>query len=381
MDFEIWKIVRFGTPMKTRIICFFGTSAEIIKLASVLHEINKSMETILISFDQQQKDVTNFTNFFNLSISKRISYNSEFYLSGLISILIWLAKIFFFTVKNIFFFLEVYRHKNHYISIVQGDTMSAVLGALLSKILRIRVCHIEAGLRSFSLLHPFPEEINRRLISKFADYHFAPSLSATQNLSKSSLDTSNIIYTHGNTVQDSLFYIAEKLSLIRKSEHLLVSIHRQEFLRNKKLYLHMISRLIDISHYHKVILVSDKFTIYTMKKYNIYNLVNDSNIQLKEKLSYIDFIKIIFCSKAVITDSGGLQEEAALLRIPTLIHRKFTERDDGLDDTIRLSFWNMENLDNFVNSNLKNTVQVEEFCKSTYSPSSYIVKTIMNFDV
>jgi UDP-N-acetylglucosamine 2-epimerase (non-hydrolysing) len=222
--------------------------------------------------------------------------------------------------------------------IVQGDTTTAFISALAAFYKQIRIVHIEAGLRSFNKFSPFPEEINRKIASILADFHFAPTLKAKQNLENENIHKN--IFVVGNTVIDALLWGVEKvrndtvyanyfnyLDLNRKI--ILITGHRREsFGKPFENICHAIATLA--TSYPDV-----QFVYPVHLNPNVQNIVNEKlnghkNIFLITPLPYPNLIWLMDKSYFVITDSGGIQEEAPALGKPVLVMRDVTEREEGI---------------------------------------------------
>ncbi|GAA1877176.1 UDP-N-acetylglucosamine 2-epimerase (non-hydrolyzing) [Paeniglutamicibacter psychrophenolicus] len=222
--------------------------------------------------------------------------------------------------------------------IVQGDTTSAVAGAIASFYRGIPVIHAEAGLRSYNLMSPFPEEANRKLASQLAVLHLAPTMFNKHNLIREAIDESTIVVT-GNTVIDALFktlenkiaFSDERLNLLELSGRRIVTIttHRRE---NHGEKMSGIARAIaqlalmepDVEFVlplHLNPAVRDRI---------IPEIVGFANVTVTDPLNYAEFTKLLNISTAVLTDSGGVQEEAPSLGKPVLVMRSNTERPEGI---------------------------------------------------
>ena len=219
--------------------------------------------------------------------------------------------------------------------LVQGDTTSSFTGALAAFYEKIPVGHIEAGLRTNKMYDPFPEEINRRLISQLATLHFAPTENSKTNLENSGVN-GKIIVT-GNTVIDSFLTIAEiskepKLDNVNWSEKkiLLATVHRRENWGNN---------LLEIIKGFKMILDHNKdvqILLPMHKNQNIQNILirelgSYSRAILVNSLNYVDMVGAIKYCELILTDSGGIQEEAPSLGKPVLVLRNTTERPEAIE--------------------------------------------------
>ncbi len=230
--------------------------------------------------------------------------------------------------------------------LVHGDTTTAMATALSAFYLGIHVGHIEAGLRTNNILSPFPEELNRQIISRIARFHFAPTAISKQNLIDENIPEKRIIVT-GNTVIDAMFAVLEKarsspmlntslLELDKKNKIILVTGHRRE--NFGKGFEAICSALAEIA-------VSNPETniIYPVHlNPNVLGPVKSilegyKNVYLIEPLNYLEFLKLLDLSYLVLTDSGGIQEEAPSLGKPVLVMRDSTERPEAIDaGTVKL---------------------------------------------
>jgi len=208
--------------------------------------------------------------------------------------------------------------------VVQGDTNSTLAGALTASKLQIKIAHIEAGCRSFD--RRMPEEINRILIDHCSDYLFTPDLTAFNNLIREGINKDNI-HMVGNTSTDACLRARNLLNWkgldesLEKRNYILVTVHRQENTSPENLKS-IINSLNIISKNIKII-----FPVHlrTRKVLDENNIKIDENLILTDPLGYKDFIGLLANSKFIMTDSGGIQEEAAVLNVPCLILRDNTE--------------------------------------------------------
>lgn len=246
--------------------------------------------------------------------------------------------------------------------LVHGDTITTVIGALVAKGLRVPCAHVEAGLRSGSWRHPFPEEIDRLLVGRLAQIHFAPDQKSAENLG----NRANVVFTHGNTVIDAVLDHARPKTEEKKVFGILL-LHRFEFLKDQVLIARTLSEIV------KNAPVPVHFFADEYGQSLLGTFLEDkprSKLILQPRLSHFEFTRQLTSASFVITDSGGIQEEAALLGVPTLIHRKATERGDGLGENVMLSEWDMDRVEWF----LQNYTQLRRPVKDiSYSPSQVII--------
>jgi len=231
-------------------------------------------------------------------------------------------------------------HEKFDLVFVQGDTTTVLAASLAAFYQKIEVAHIEAGLRSGDMLSPFPEEMNRVLTSKIATYHFCPTDSSAENLRKESI-TQNV-FTVGNTVIDALFQGLEKINKSDDSLFLskyqtidfskkviLVTCHRRENFGQP--FEAICAALLQIANENEttVEIVYPVHLNPNIKKIAHQKLLA-SNIKLSDPLSYPELIWMMHKSTIILTDSGGIQEEAPSLGKPVLILREVTERIEGV---------------------------------------------------
>lgn len=225
--------------------------------------------------------------------------------------------------------------------LVQGDTTTVMVSAICAFYRDIRVGHIEAGLRSFDKWAPFPEEVNRQMVSKVADLHFAPTKMAYANLIREGVDPEDALVT-GNTVIDALRWIQDEIknrqnlldtrvlqALEQGHKIILVTGHRRENLGNGFIEIcNAVRQLADI--YTDVTFVYPVHLNPQVQKTVTEILGNHPRIILTKPFSYKPFIAHLNAAYFVLTDSGGIQEEAPALGKPVLVMRDVTERPEGV---------------------------------------------------
>ncbi|MEG2021698.1 MAG: UDP-N-acetylglucosamine 2-epimerase, partial [Oscillospiraceae bacterium] len=219
------------------------------------------------------------------------------------------------------------------IMVVHGDTVSTFMGALIGKRLKMKIAHVEAGLRSHDIFNPFPEEIDRILTSRRTDIHFAPGDVPCENLK----GKHNVVNTRLNTIYDSLQYsykIPCKNDLVKQlngQEYFVFVLHRQENLMQKELVESIVNSVINISKQIKCVIILHKPTEITLAELGILQgIENNEQFYTTPRMEYFDFMKLLANSQFVITDGGSNQEELYYMGKPCLILRKSTERNEGI---------------------------------------------------
>ena len=225
--------------------------------------------------------------------------------------------------------------------LVHGDTTTSTSAALAAFYGGAKVGHVEAGLRTYNKLAPFPEEVNRQLTGRLADYHFAPTDKSRQNLVNELVDATKIVVT-GNTVIDALFESVERVKevvgnplienlkvLVGDEDVVLVTGHRRENFGDG--FLNICAALKEIALNFKGQVVYPVHLNPNVQKPVKALLAGIDNVKLIDPLPYEAFVWMMNRSKLIITDSGGVQEEAPSLGKPVLVMRDTTERPEAVD--------------------------------------------------
>lgn len=317
---------------KKKVLLCFGTRPEAIKFAPVVREFAKreSFDMKVCVTAQHRSMLDQVTAFFRI----KPDYDLEIMTHG---------QSLFHTTSIVLQRLEpVIRDFCPDVMLVQGDTTTAFVGALASFYQKVKVGHIEAGLRSGHMFSPFPEEANRILVSKLANYHFAPTDLAASNLAEEGIE--NNVYTVGNTVVDALFLtmsLIEEQKLHERYEReygyldndkrlILVTGHRRESFG--KPFEQICCALKEIASIYKDVEIVYPVHLNPNVRKPVFDILKDaSNVHLIEPLDYPRLIWLLSKSFLVLTDSGGIQEEAPSLGKPVLVMRDVTERTEGVD--------------------------------------------------
>ena len=324
---------------KKKIMLVFGTRPEAIKMAPLVHVIKAKPDQfeLKVCVTSQHRemldqvlDIMNIKPDIDLNLMKK---NQN--LSNLTSLIL----------NNMQTVLA--KHQPN-IVLVHGDTTTTLATSMAAFYLSIPVGHVEAGLRTYNLNAPFPEEFNRQITSKITKWHFAPTKLSKKNLLSEGVDKSSIIIT-GNTVIDALNWILTRidndkdrqenlnnilntfLSFDWKNENfVLVTAHRRENFGDG--FLEICSALKELSlNYPKIHFVYPVHLNPNVSK-TVYKLLKGiKNIYLIKPLEYEPFIYLLKHSYLVLTDSGGIQEEAPSLGKPVLVMRETTERTEAVE--------------------------------------------------
>lgn len=314
-----------------KILLCFGTRPEAIKMAPVFHELKKGNVDVKICVTAQHREMLDqVLNFFEIKPDFDLDLmQSNQSLNDLSAII--LSKI-----------DTVLKETKPDLVLVHGDTTTSSMVALAAFHRGIKIGHIEAGLRTYNKKSPFPEEINRQITSKLADLHFTPTNEATQNLLNENILQKDVFQT-GNTVVDALLWTTEKIGkpdyihpeiedlkkiIPGNKKIILVTGHRRE---NFELGLkNLCEALLQVSIRKDVIIIYPVHLNPNVKKI-VYNLLSDKeNMLLIPAVSYPAFVWLMQQSFLIVTDSGGIQEEAPSLGKPVLVTREVSERSEGV---------------------------------------------------
>jgi UDP-N-acetylglucosamine 2-epimerase (non-hydrolysing) len=319
------------SQQRRKVLVLFGTRPEAIKLAPVIHELKaKDFRTVVVSSSQHKDLLKPFLKLLAVEIDYDLKVMSRNQTPSQICsrVLDRLDKI-----------LEAEKPD---LILVQGDTTTTLAGALAGFNRRIKVAHVEAGLRSGNLHSPFPEEMNRRLTSQITSLHFAATEKNKRNLLAESISNEKIFVT-GNTVVDSLQYILKNLTpsakigaLIEQTKGLkriLLTTHRRESFGETM--TGNFEALADFVEKRKnVCLIFPVHPNPSVRAATEEILADRERIFLLDPLDYADFVALMKKSWLIVSDSGGVQEEAPSLGKPLFILRENTERPEAVEAKI-----------------------------------------------
>jgi UDP-N-acetylglucosamine 2-epimerase (non-hydrolysing) len=319
---------------KKKIIIGFGTRPELIKLFPLIIELKKNFNIFILNTGQHDELLRDILKYFNLKLNKNLNLmkknqNSEQLISSI--------------VLNV---SPILKKINPNLVIVHGDTSSSLALALASSYSKIKIAHIEAGLRTHIKNEPFPEEINRKTIGSLTDFHFAPTIQAKKNLINEGIKKN--IYVTGNTIVDAVKVITSisnendiknylekklKINFKNKKDIVLITCHRREnFNQNIKIISQTIIKLSKI--------YNDKLFIFPVHpnpniKNEVYKYISkQNNIMLTDPIRYDRFLYLFKKSKLLISDSGGIQEECYCFRTPVILLRNYTERPEAVSNKL-----------------------------------------------
>ncbi len=350
-------------------IIAIGTKAQLIKMAPVLRSFDeKNVPYEFILTGQHKETMFDIILDFELRQPVQVLYEDKESDTSL-------RLIKWFLVSFIRFVKYLKKKQNIKGIVVHGDTMSTLWGTLVGRLLNIPVIHVEAGLRSFNLVRPFPEELVRIMVTKFATVLFPSSEWARGNLVR--YKNKRIINTQENTLLDSLRYAYENFDKVKMVEetYILVSIHRVENIVNKEVFTFIVNQLVENAKYGHIKFVLHPVTKNAIVKWGLQSTLHSSGIELIDRMSYIPFMQLLNGSRGLVTDGGSNQEECSYMGLPCLLMRKETERKEGIGDNVTLS-----NLDPTIITEFVQECFTEQWSPKKlphHSPSAVIAETLL----
>lgn len=322
-----------------KVMLVFGTRPEAIKMCPLVNELKtrKNLETIVCVTGQHRQMLDQVLEVFNVKPDYDLSIMKE------------RQTLFDVTTNILNKIKEVLEKEKPNVVLVHGDTSTTFVTALACFYLQIPVGHVEAGLRTYDIYSPYPEEFNRQAVSIISKFNFAPTEQSKENLIKEGKKEEKI-YVTGNTAIDALKttvrndYYNPELEWAKGSRLVLLTAHRRENLGEPlKHMFRAIKRIVDEFEDVKVIYPIHMNPIVREIAKEI--LGNDDRIKIIEPLEVIDFHNFMANSYMILTDSGGIQEEAPSLGKPVLVMRDTTERPEGIKaGTLKLVGTNEETI-------------------------------------
>lgn len=321
----------------TNVLFVFGTRPEAIKLAPVIQRLslNDSFRVTVCVTAQHREMLDQALNLFSIVPDFDLGIMTES--QSLFVVTTGILE----GLRNTLEQWKMACPAGSRVIVVQGDTTTTFCASLAAYYMKIPVAHVEAGLRSFDRYRPFPEEVNRRLTGVIADVHFVPTEGARQNLLREGVSESDIFVT-GNTVIDALQTVIEQVrdrepmsfgfrDFDFSKKLILVTAHRRESFGVPLKQICGALREIAQRYAHSVQIVFPVHLNPEVQRISAETLNNIANVHLIEPLPYDAFVWLMNRSYFVMTDSGGLQEEAPSFGKPVLVMRNTTERTEGIE--------------------------------------------------
>ena len=363
-----------------KVLLVFGTRPEAIKMAPLVMELQKQkerIETVVCVTGQHREMLDQVLEIFDI----KPDYDLNIMKRG--------QDLYDVTARVLTGMREVLKEIKPDIVLVHGDTTTSTAAALAAFYQQIPVGHVEAGLRTHNIYSPWPEEMNRLLTGRLATYHFSPTPLSRNNLIKESINDRNIIVT-GNTVIDALYWVVDKIknnkeldneleSVLSKAGYdvnrldngkklVLITGHRRENFGDG--FINMCTAIKDLTIKHPNVDFVYPMHLNPNVRKPIYEVFGEDLSGLKnmffiEPLEYLSFVYLMEKSSIVLTDSGGIQEEAPGLGKPVLVMRDTTERPEALNaGTVKLVGTDYNKIVNEVSSLIDDKAAYEKMSKA-----------------
>ena len=330
-----------------KVFIVFGTRPEGIKMAPVIRVLEQELEVVVCVTAQHREMLDQVLDLFEI----KPDYD--------LNIMLRKQDLFDVTINVLDHLKPVLQKERPDLVLVHGDTTTSMAASLAAFYLQIPVGHVEAGLRTYDIFSPFPEELNRQITSRISSYHFAPTEQARKNLLSEKV-VDDMIFVTGNTVIDALLSIVKKARVTPFSKKIvdklpfllssqlprivLVTGHRRENFGEG--FEEICKSLRDLANeYPDVEIIYPVHLNPNVREPVNRILSNLKNLHLIDPLNYLPFIKLMDMSYLILTDSGGIQEEAPSLGKPVLVMRETTERPEAVEaGTVKLVGANRDNI-------------------------------------
>lgn len=308
-----------------KIMAVFGTRPEAIKMCPLVLELKKreKFEVRVCITGQHRKMLEQVLKVFHV----QPDYDLAIMKDG--------QTLFDVTISILNSIKDILKQENPDLVLVHGDTTTTFAAALACFYLNIPIGHVEAGLRTYNVFSPYPEEFNRQAVGIIAKYNFAPTQTARINLLKEGKDEKTI-YVTGNTAIDAMRmtvrknYEHEELAWVKGSRLILLTAHRRENLGEPMMHMFRAIRRI-VNEFEDIKVIYPIHMNPVVRKTAEEILEGSERIHIIEPLEVVDFHNFIAASYFILTDSGGIQEEAPSLGKPVLVMRDTTERPEGIE--------------------------------------------------
>ena len=343
-----------------KVMTIFGTRPEAIKMAPIVKELKsrKEVECIVCVTAQHRQMLDQVLSVFDI----QPEYDLDIMKQGQT-----LSDI---TSRVLLGLEDVIKKEKPDIILVHGDTTTTLAGAMAAFYNQVKIGHVEAGLRTWNIQSPFPEEANRQMVDCIADFYFAPTEKSKENLLREGKDESKI-YVTGNSAIDALSttvskdYNNEIFDWLGNDKLILLTAHRRENLGEPMRHMfRAIRRVLDENEGYKVIYPVHLNPLVRQVADEVFE--GDDKIKLIEPLEVIDFHNFLNKAYIILTDSGGIQEEAPSLGKPVLVLRDTTERPEGIEaGTLKLATTNEDRIYSLLTELIQNKDEYNKMAKAS----------------
>lgn len=316
------------------IYVLLGTRAQLVKMAPVMRVLEERGARVrLLLTGQHRETIDDLIADFRLRTTPELVYRGP-EASGVMAMARWAGGCLW----------QLLRHRRRWfdgldrvrdVIVVHGDTFSTLLGALLGRLLRVRVAHVESGLRSFNWRNPFPEELTRLAVFRLSDIAFCPGPWAASNLARyRHLD---VVDTQHNTLLDAVRYAIAGTPRATMPAYAVVSVHRFENLRSRRRLDAIVRIVTEVARRMRVVMVLHPVTERVLRRRGLHEALARAGVEMTPRMAYTRFLALLAGATVVLTDGGSNQEELSYLGVPTLLLREATERREGLGENVVLA--------------------------------------------
>lgn len=350
-----------------------GTKAQLVKMGPLMAELEaRGLPWNFVFTGQHHETIRDLRENFSVR-DPDVALHEGSDIKSIPAMAAWIAKV---LARSLLPGRSPFRGDRRGIVLVHGDTFSCLLGALLGRAHGLRVGHVESGLRSFNLFHPFPEEIVRLLTFRLADVYFCPGAWAVKNLRA---HRGTKIDTVHNTLLDSLTMAvanAERVDVpIPRRPYCVVSVHRFENIFERRALERIVGNVERIAARMPALFILHPPTKKKLSEFGLLaRLRANPRIRLRPRMDYFRFVKLVGRSEFLVTDGGSNQEECFYMGKPCLLLREATERQEGLGRNVVLSRHDPAAIDSFVGGYRSLAFDPEDF---GVSPTKIIVDSIV----
>jgi UDP-N-acetylglucosamine 2-epimerase (non-hydrolysing) len=324
-----------------------GTKAQLIKMAPVMLEMRSAgVGYRLISTGQHRETMDDLLANFGLPDPDYRLYDGRD-ITSVLAMSLWVMRILWRTLRRR---REIFDSEANGIVLVHGDTFSTLLGALMGRVAGLAVGHVESGLRSFYLFHPFPEEAIRLATFRLSHVLFCPGAWAVANVADLRAEK---VDTGSNTLADSLRRAVAAADVrgvdIPTEPFALVTLHRFENIYSRPALARVVGIVERIARSRRLLFILHPPTEKKLRELDLYQrLAAIPSVELRQRYDYVRFIKLLSAADFVVSDGGSNQEECFYLGKPILLLRKATERKEGLGENCVLSSYDPDVIGRFV---------------------------------
>jgi len=352
-----------------------GTKAQLVKMAPVMLRMKeRGVPYRFIHTGQHRATMSEMLEEFGLAPPDVVLYSGRDVVS-LPQMASWLVRL---LMKCVFSRRSIFGVDRRGLVLVHGDTFSTLLGALLGRVAGLRVGHVESGLRSFDIFHPFPEEITRLLTFRLSHVLYCPGQWAVDNVAGFRREKVDTVF---NTLADT---VALARGVLLREDHVptqpyaVVSLHRYENIFRRERLALLVEIIEEIAETKPCLFILHPPTEKQLRRTGLYERLDaNPHVELRPRYTYFDFFALLKRADFVVTDGGSIQEESSYLGIPCLLLRRATEREEGLGANVLLSQYDRQVIRDF-------TLDFEAYRKqpseASQRPSDIIVDSAVATD-